>query len=199
MLAYGESFIARGDLLMIGTFLSAWLIQAGLTQGLEAPEATANAGRMGGLVQLVTLIWAPIFGMILDRYDRVSVMAFAMALAVIGYVGIGLTPDPTATAAIPALVMLGVGEFSAIMVGQALVAQEAPVDNRGSVLGLFAFCGAAGLLSLSYIGGQMFDNIGPGAPFVFVGCINGLIMIFALIVRFKTGAKSPKMSVGKSA
>ncbi|MBL4800248.1 MAG: MFS transporter, partial [Emcibacter sp.] len=138
VLAFSESFIARGDLLMIGTFLSAWLIQAGMENDLAAPEATSNAGRISGMVQAVTLVWAPIFGIILDRFDRVSVVIFAMALAVIGYVSVGLTADPTSPSAILALVMLAVGEFSAIMAGQALVAQEAPVDNRGSVLGVFA-------------------------------------------------------------
>ena len=192
LLSYSESFIARGDLLMIGTFLSLWLIQTGLEGGLSAPEATSLAGRTGGLVQGVTLLWAPIFGIILDKYDRVSVMILAMALAVIGYVSIGMVDDPLAPAAIPALVMLGIGEFSAIMVGQALVAQEAPIDSRGSVLGLFAFCGAAGLLSLSFIGGQLFDSVGPGAPFILVGCVNGLIMLFAIYVRIKTGYRSPK-------
>ena len=67
--AYSESFFARGDLLMIGTFLSARLIQAGLMEGLSAPESTANAGRLGGLVRGVTRLWALIFGIILDRFD----------------------------------------------------------------------------------------------------------------------------------
>ncbi len=193
LLAYCESFIARGDLLMIGTFLSAWLIAVGIDGGLDAPEATKNAGRLGGLVQGVTLLWAPIFGIILDRYDRVSVMIFAMALAVIGYMAIGLTDDPTSPAAMPALIMLGIGEFSAIMVGQALVAQEAPINHRGSVLGLFAFCGALGLLTLSLIGGQLFDHVGPGAPFVLVACVNGVILLLAIYVRKITGYRSPKM------
>ncbi len=193
VLAYSESFIARGDLLMIGTFLSAWLIQAGMTNGLSAPEATKNAGKMGGLVQAVTLLWAPIFGIILDRFDRASVVVFAMAMAVIGYSLIGLTPDPTAPSAIFPLVMLGIGEFSAIMAGQALVAQEAPIDNRGSVLGVFAFCGALGLLTLSMAGGHLFDSIGPGAPFLLVAGVNGMILILAVYVRKKTGYKSPKL------
>jgi len=196
MLAYSESFIARGDLLMIGTFLSAWLIQAGIENGLAAPEATSTAGRLGGLVQGVTLLWAPIFGIILDRFDRVSVMVFAMLLATIGYASIGLTADPTSAAAVPALVMLGIGEFSAIMAGQALVAQEAPVNERGSVLGLFAFSGALGLLTLSLIGGRLFDFVGPGAPFVFVAGVNALIMVIALLVRLKTGYQSPKKMSG---
>lgn len=193
VLAYSESFIARGDLLMIGTFLSLWLIQSGMDNGMAAPEATKNAGKMGGLVQGVTLLWAPFFGIILDRFDRATVVIFAMALAAIGYAAVGLTADPTSPEAIPALIMLGVGEFSAIMAGQALVAQEAPIDNRGSVLGIFAFCGALGLLTLSMAGGHLFDNVGPGAPFMMVAAVNATILCLAIYVRRKTGYKSPKM------
>ena len=69
VLAYSESCITRGDLLMIGTFLFAWLVLAGLMEDFSGPESTANAGRLGGLVQGVTLLWAPIFGIILDRFD----------------------------------------------------------------------------------------------------------------------------------
>jgi len=193
VLAYSESFIARGDLVMIGTFLSAWLIQAGMSNGLPAPEATSNAGRLGGMVQAVTLLWAPVFGIILDRFDRTSVVIFALGLGIIGYASVGMTTDPTSPSAILALMLLGIGEFSVIMAGQALVAQEAPIDNRGSVLGVFAFCGALGLLTLSMAGGHLFDSIGPGAPFLLVAGVNGMILCLAVYVRRKTGYKSPKL------
>ncbi|HHL43507.1 MAG TPA: MFS transporter, partial [Hellea balneolensis] len=164
-LAFAESFIARGDLLMIGTFLSAWLFHAGIdAHGMSRPEAMANAGRYGGIVQMSTLLWAPFFGFILDKFDRVSTVIFAMGMASIGYISVGLTDDIMSKQAVIPLVLLGIGEFSAIMAGQTLVAQEAPIDVRGSVLGVFAFCGALGLLILSKVGGHIFDSIGPGAP-----------------------------------
>jgi len=192
-LALAESFIARGDLLMIGTFLSLWLIHTGTNMhGMEIADATKQAGRLGGLVQMAALIWAPIFGIILDKFDRATTVILAMGLAVIGYVGIGLVPDPTAASATIPLILLGIGEFSAILAGQTLIAQEAPINVRGSVLGVFAFCGALGLIVLSQAGGYLFDTVGPGAPFILVGCINGLVMLFAIYVRLKTGYKSPK-------
>ncbi|MCF6219646.1 MAG: MFS transporter [Robiginitomaculum sp.] len=192
-LALAESFIARGDLLMIGTFLSLWLIHTGTNMhGMEIADATKQAGRLSGLVQFAALLWAPIFGIILDRFDRATTVILAMGLAVIGYVGIGLVPDPTSPAATIPLILLGVGEFSAILAGQTLIAQEAPVKIRGSVLGVFAFCGALGLIVLSQAGGYLFDTVGPGAPFILVGCVNGLVMLFAIYVRLKTGYKSPK-------
>ena len=99
-----------------------------------------------------------------------------MALVVIGYGAIGLTPNPMSAAAIPAL-----------------VAQEALIDSRGSVLGLFAFCGAGGLLVLSLLSGHLFDSIGTGAPFLLVAGVNGIVLFSAIFVRRKTGYKSPGM------
>jgi len=198
-LAFAESFIARGDLLMIGTFLSLWLIHTGTSvHGMEIEDATKQAGRMGGTVQLAALLWAPIFGIILDKFDRVTSVILAMSLAVIGYVGMGMVADPTARSATIPLILLGVGEFSAIMAGQTLVAQEAPIDVRGSVLGVFAFCGALGLLAMSKIGGHLYDAVGPGAPFILVGCINGLILLYAIYIRIQTGYKSPKADMVES-
>lgn len=192
-LAFAESFIARGDLLMIGTFLSLWLIHTGTkVHGLPIEDATQHAGRMGAIVQASALVWAPLFAFILDRFDRATAVAIAMGLAAIGYGGMGLVEDPTVPAAVWPLILLGIGEFSAIMAGQALVAQEAPLNVRGSVLGVFAFCGALGVLAISKLGGYLYDSVGPAAPFVLVGGINGLIMLYALYVRIKTGYKSPK-------
>ncbi len=196
-LSFVESFIARGDLLMLGTFLTAWLFEVGTVQhGMSAPEAAANMGKFAGIPQLCALLWAPFFGVILDRFDRATTVVIAMSLAAIGYISVGLTEDIMSTAALIPLILLGIGEFSAIMAGQALVAQEAPIDVRGSVLGAFAFCGALGLLLLSKIGGELASAIDFGAVFVFVGCINGLILLYAIYVRLTTGYKSPKARQG---
>ncbi|MCF6274406.1 MAG: MFS transporter, partial [Robiginitomaculum sp.] len=81
-LALAESFIARGDILMIGTFLSLWLIHTGTNMhGLEITEATKHAGRMSGIVHASALLWTPFFGLILDKFDRATGVVFAMALA----------------------------------------------------------------------------------------------------------------------
>lgn len=192
-LSFVESFIARGDLLMLGTFLTAWLFHAGMDQhGMSPPEAAANMGRFAGIPQLCALIWAPFFGFILDRFDRATTVILAMTLASAGYISVGLTEDIMSPAAMGPLMLLGVGEFSAIMAGQALVAQEAPIDVRGSVLGVFAFCGALGLLILSKVGGEMASGLDFGSVFVLVGCVNAVILVYAIYVRIKTGYKSPK-------
>jgi len=194
-LSFVESFIARGDLLMLGTFLTAWIFHAGMDQhGMNPPEAMANVGRFAGMPQLAALIWAPFFGYILDRFDRATTVIIAMALASAGYISVGMTDDIMSKAAMGPLILLGIGEFSAIMAGQALVAQEAPINIRGSVLGVFAFCGALGLLILSKAGGEMASGISYNSVFIMVGCVNALILFYAIHIRMRTGYKSPKVN-----
>jgi hypothetical protein len=48
---------------------------------------------------------------------------------------------------------------------------------------MFSLFGAAGILFITKVGGQIFDAIGPAAPFVLIGAINGLLFLFALKVR----------------
>jgi len=192
-LAFAESFIARGDLLLVGTFLSLWLIHTGTSMhDMQIQDATKQAGRLSGLVHFSALMWAPVFGYIIDKFDRTTTVIIAMFLATLGYSSIGFMDDPTAAYATIPLILLGIGELSAIIAGQTLVAQEAKIDVRGSVLGVFAFSGALGLIVLSQAAGFLFSAIGPGAPFIFVGAVNGLVMLFAIYVRLKTGFKSPK-------
>ena len=144
-----EGFIARGDLVMISTFFSLWASQAGLAAGLSLEEAIAKAASFIIIVQGSSLVWAPVWGFVLDRMDRLTAVAMGMALAAAGYIWVGLSPSPIVSAFIPAAILLGIGEFSAIMSGAALIGQEAPARIRGSVLGLFNLCGLHLLLLIS--------------------------------------------------
>jgi len=187
-----NAFIARGDLIVVSTFFSLWANQAGLAEGLSLEEAIRKAAIFLIIVQTTTLFWAPIWGIVLDRLDRLTAVAIAMGLAAAGYLWAGFSPSPIAVAFIPAAVLLGVGEFSAIMSGAALIGQEAPKDIRGSVLGLFNVCGSIGILCITVIGGLVFDAWMPGGPLVVAGCINLVIFIIATAVRRKIGYRSPR-------
>ena len=187
-----SAFIARGDVMVVSTFFSLWAIQHGISQGLSSGEATQVAGEYYRYILGATLVWGPIWGIMLDKMDRLTSLALAMALATVGYLWVGFSPNPTTPEVIPALIMLGIGEFSVILGGITLVGQEAPEKMRGSVVGLFNFTGSAGILTMSVVGGLVFDAWMPGAPFVIVGLINLFIFIIALSVRLKVGYKAPK-------
>jgi MFS family permease len=72
--------------------------------------------------------------------------------------------------------------MSAITASQTLIGQEAPAEHRGSIIGMFSFFGAAGVMFVTSVGGRIFDAIDPSAPFVLVGAINILLFIAAILV-----------------
>lgn len=190
-LACLEAFIARGDLVVVSTYLSLWAKQAGLENGLTIEAAIARAGTLAVTVSLAQLLFSPVVGYVLDRVDRLTGMAMAMGLAATAYLLVGFSPDPLALIFLPAAIMLGMGESSAILSGAALIGQEADDEIRGSVVGLFNLCGSIGTLIVGFVGGLLVDLWMPGAPFVFVGCINLLIFALAIRIRLRTGYRAP--------
>ena len=183
LVAYMEAFAARGDLVVIGTFFSLWAKQAGLDQGLTLEEAMKQAGLYAAIIQGSILCWAPVWGLILDRIDRLTAVCLAMLIAACGYTLVGLSSSPVGPAFIPAALLLGCGEIGAILSGLALVGQEAPEKIRGSVVGMFMLMGGFGLLTIGVIGGWVFDAWMPGGVFILGAGANAIVFIAALRLR----------------
>jgi MFS family permease len=181
--AYAAAFAARGDVVVIGTYVSLWISQAGIAQGLSATEAQGRAGIEFGIINLAALVAAPLLGILNDRIERVSSLAIGMALAALGYLAFGLQTNPLADFAYVAAILLGIGQMSSILAGQTLISQEARPEIAGSVIGVFSFFGAIGTLVGSWVGGQLFGLWRPGAPFLLMGAFNFLILLAALWVR----------------
>lgn len=190
-LSYGAAFIARGDLVILGTFLTLWGTTVGVNQGLPTAEATRNSTLAFVMAQSAALVWTVVIVFFIDRFNRTGFLAFCMALAAAGYLGMGLVDDPTAESARPFVILLGIGQISAFFGSQALVGQEAPLAERGAVIGGFNIMGAIGILFCSVVGGWLFDSVSPSATFVMVGAINTLIFLFALLVRWKSPGRMP--------
>jgi MFS family permease len=110
---------------------------------------------------------------------RMKALALTMALGLLGYCLLILVDDPLSGGAIPFFILLGIGQISAFLGAQTIIGKEAPEAVRGSVIGLFNFCGAFGILVLTGIGGWLFDHVGPWAPFFLVGVLNGAIALLA--------------------
>lgn len=178
VLAYGCAFIGRADLVVVGTFYTLWLTQAGIAAGMGADEAAKTAGGMFALVMTSALFWAPVMGWLNDRLDRTLVMSIALLLGMIGYTGMGLLGDPLGPWLLPASIVLGIGQMSVTLASNTLVGQEAPAEFRGAVVGTFSVFGAAGILFVTSVGGRMYDGIGPAAPFVMIGLLNGLLALW---------------------
>jgi MFS family permease len=178
-LAYCCGFVGRADLVVVGTFYSLWVTQAGIEAGMGADVATRTAGELFALVMTAALIWAPVMGWLNDRYDRTFVMAVSLILAALGYSVMGLIENPLEGYIYPASVLLGIGQMSVTLASQTLLGQESPASSRGSVVGTFTICAAAGILFVTSVGGRIYDAIDPTAPFVLVGVLNGLLGLAA--------------------
>lgn len=186
-LAYGCAFAARGDVLVVGTFSFLWTQQAAEDLGLGIAAGYQRGGMIVGVIQASALIWALIMGAMLDKIDRVTGVIIAFSLSAIGYTAFGLTDDPFSNSIFIPAILLGMGETSTIISGNALIGQTAPAQIRGSVLGCFALCGATGILVATSLGGRLFDLWMAGGPFVQMGVINTCILLAAIFVRVKTG------------
>jgi len=187
-LAYASAFIARGDLVVVGTFFSLWFVQIGAQQQIPTGQAMAKAGLLfGAVIQVSALSWAFIMGIICDRLDRVTAVALAFGIASVGYLTLGSIQDPFSAGTIIILgcVITGMGEISAVISSMALVGEEAPPNYRGAVVGVFNKTGAIGIIAATTIGGLLVDTIKPNAPFTMMGIFNLIICLVAIFVRLK--------------
>lgn len=192
-LAYSAAFIARGDLVILGTFLTLWGKNAGLEAGMDIAEASRRGTLIFVFAQSASLLWIFAAVFLLDRFNRVQALTACMALATIGYLSMGLVTNPLDPVDLPLIFLLGIGQISAFLGSQSLVGQEAPIGERGAVLGGFNTAGALGILFCSVVGGYMFDAISPKAPFVLVGTINAVVFVLCLIVwKLAPGTERPR-------
>jgi MFS family permease len=181
LVCYAGSLASRADLTLVATFVSLWLQQAGRNEGLTSAEAIGQAGILFGVIQLASLLFAPVAGMLLDRFNRLACLGCALLIAATGYTFFGLQAHPFGPAGYVGAALTGFGQMGVILSVTALLGQEAPVAVRGSVIGLAGFCGAMGILATSLAGGFLFDHVSISAPVMFVGFVNFLIFCGALL------------------
>jgi MFS family permease len=193
-LAYGAAFIGRGDLVIVGNFLSLWVTQAGIDRGMSTADSVGRAAMMFGIVQLAALGSAFFVGLMSDRINRVTGLIIGLGLAVVGYTSMGVFADPFDGTMIPIAVLLGLGEVSVIVTAGALLGQEAGTKGRGAIIGIFNLMGAIGIMTIGFLGGLIYDGIGRSAPFWAMGLLNGVLLLTAVVVRMRAGEPEQKQA-----
>lgn len=189
--SYAAAFAARGDVVVIGTYVSLWGTQAAMAQGMTAAEGLAKATIVFAMIQTAALIVSPVIGIMNDRINRVTALVIGMGLASVGYFMFGLQDTPYGNSSMAIAFVLGIGQVSAILAGATLMGQEADPKITGATLGVWSFCGAIGTMIGSLGGGLLFDFWKPGAPFLLMGAANLLVMAAALYVRIKYPQEEP--------
>ena len=190
--AFGGAFIGRGDLVVVGSFLTLWITRYGIDAGLSTADATGRAFMIFGIVQIAALSWAFFIGLIADRCNRLTALCIALTLASVGYTAMGQASDPLSSGIIPLAILLGVGEVSVIVTAGSLLGQEAKAQIRGAVVGVFNLMGGVGIIVVSGVGGWIFDHLGRTTPFLMMGGLNALLLLIGLYVRLRAGEPGPE-------
>jgi MFS family permease len=190
-LAYAASFVARGNLAVVGTFFTLWATIYGTTVlGMSAADALAKGGSVVAISYGASLLSAPIFGILADRINRISALALTLAISAVGYSSTYFVEDPFSMGSIIALILIGMAEVGCIITSGVLIAEHAPDRLRGSVVGVFTLTGAIGILIASVVGGYLFDHWLKSGPFVFFGLISFAVLIWALLLRRRDGTST---------
>ncbi|MCB1688694.1 MAG: MFS transporter [Halioglobus sp.] len=183
-LAYAASFVARGNLAVVGTFFTLWATIYGTTVlGMSAADALAKGGSVVAISYAASLLSAPVFGILADRINRISALALTLTISAVGYGSTYFVENPFSAGSIAALILIGMAEVGCIITSGVLIAEHAPDRLRGSVVGVFTLTGAIGILIASVVGGYLFDHWLKSGPFVFFGIISFAVLIWALILR----------------
>jgi predicted MFS family arabinose efflux permease len=182
-LAYFSAFTARGDVVVFGIFIALWAQKAGWALKMNPGESMAIASVSIVVATIAGMVWAGIFGYIMDRINRVSAVAISQLLGACGYLSMIFITSPLDYAMLPAFILLGAGMAGAMMASFVVIGQEAHYKERGAVTGMNGLFGSVGILVAAALGGRLFDAYGPWAPFAMVGVAQLVIFAAAVIIR----------------
>jgi MFS family permease len=202
VLCYLAAFVARADLAVAGTFFPLWLTTYHASQvptdqdpaalGPLLDTAAALGIKEGGILIAIAggggLLFAPVIGILCDRINRVNALVLGLAMNVFGYGLCFFVSDPTTPLMKVAALIIGFGQVGGVISSQVLIQQQAPARFRGSVVGAFGTCGAAGIMFCLFFGGKLFDGWRGAGPFVLLAILNVLVIVFALAVKARVRA-----------
>ena len=185
-LAFGATLLARADVSVNGIFISLWAVTSGTALGLSAGEAIKRVVLVIVITNLLSIVWAFIFGSMIDRINRVTAMVIAMALGTVAYGSMYFVDSPLNYSNLPFFILISASAIGTVIATSSLIGQEAPIRQRGTVIGVSAFFGAVGILAATKFGGQLFDTMGPRGPFLLIAATHATLLLAAITVRIKS-------------
>ncbi|KAF9141036.1 hypothetical protein BG015_001419 [Linnemannia schmuckeri] len=194
-LAYLSSFVARADTVLFTSFMSLWVMQfyvnlgwCDTDRGTTCYPAVGGTHKLTGYGQGIALAFAPLYGYAAEKIEKSTVLGFAGFLGAIGSLPFAFTKtNPADNSNMVFVTLTGIGQMGVIIVGMTLVnGLNVDPKYRGSVAGVFSFCGALSIMITARLGGYLFDAWMHGAPFVIMGIVHILICLLSIYVRIAT-------------
>ena len=138
------------------------------------------------LYNLTASILAIPFGRLSDKIGRKQVLTAGYLLFSCVYLGFAFASEPVSFV----LLFAVYGIFTAMTAGveRALIADIAPVNLKGTMLGLHSTVSGIALLPASVICGALWNSFGSAVPFVF-GALMSALAALLLIVFFRPAEK----------
>jgi MFS family permease len=133
-----------------------------------------------GFNALYALLATPA-GILSDRVGRWPLLVTGYGVFAVVYAGFALAGD----AAVAGGLFLLYSLYYALTegVGRALIADLVPASLRATALGTYATATGAALLPASLVAGELWDRVGPWAPFAFGGALAGLAVALLILTR----------------
>lgn len=175
--------------------MSLWVIQYYVKLGWCDPDkgttcfaAAGSTHILTGYGQGISLAFAPFYGYAAEKFEKSTVLGFAGFLGAIGSLPFAFAKNnPADKSNLVFVTLTGIGQIGVIIVGMSMVnGLNVNPKYRGSVAGVFSFCGAVSIMITARLGGYLFDAWMHGAPFVIMGVVHIIICLFSIYVRIIT-------------
>jgi len=175
-----SSFAASADRIILGIFLTTWVVRVARDFNMTPARATAMGGMIIGLSSLVALISTPFWGILVDKFGRMQIITSGLFLKGLGFFLIGLISNPFSIEVKLSGVLTGLGVAGVSVGTSALAADLAPKRILGYIFSISSAIGSLGSLFFIQMGGFLFDYIGFSRPFSLVGTADLLVLTFAI-------------------
>jgi MFS transporter, DHA1 family, tetracycline resistance protein len=179
-LAMSCALFARSDMVFVGLFLMLWFVYFADLVGVGQEQAAARAGILIGAMGAGVLLSIPLWRIFIERYGHVRSVVLGMSVSAIGFLLFGVVVNPFDWFILLPALLVAVGQAGCFVAPQIMTIDYSPRDLLGSMLGAFNVIGGVGVIIFVQVGGFLFDKVGPPAPFVFTGCGNLLITLYAI-------------------
>ena len=173
-------FAASSDRIMLGVFLNIWVVRVAGDFNITPAKATAMCGIIIGLSSMVALVSTMFWGIFVDRFGRMPVLAFGLLSSGIGFSLIGIISNPFSLEVKLCGILTGLGVAAVSVSTSSLTADFAPKKILGSVFSISNAIGFLGTLFFVQLGGFLFDYVGFSRPFSLVGAIELIAFIYVI-------------------
>lgn len=180
-----KSYLVIVFVFCLGNSSNTFLLLKAQEHGFSAPQVIL----LYLIFNVVSSMLAVPSGKLSDKFGRSKILV--PGYLIYGLVYLGFASFSTKPAI--ALLFISYGAYNAFISGaeRAFIAENAPSELKGTVLGIYGMLQGIGLLLSSIIAGLMWDKINSDAPFWFGGILG---IISAIIIGIILGTKAKTCS-----